>query len=64
MTREDAAAALERLGARVSGSVSKNTNYLVAGSDAGSKLEKARKLGVETLDEQAFRALIMPEGAA
>jgi NAD-dependent DNA ligase len=32
----------------------------VAGSDAGSKLEKARKLGVETLDEQAFRALIMP----
>jgi NAD-dependent DNA ligase len=35
----------------------------VAGSDAGSKLEKARKLGVETLDEQAFRALIMPEGA-
>jgi DNA ligase (NAD+) len=63
MTREEASAALERLGARVSGSVSKNTNYLVAGSDAGSKLEKARKLGVETLDEQAFRALIMPEGA-
>jgi DNA ligase (NAD+) len=60
MTREQASAALERLGARVSGSVSKSTNYLVAGSDSGSKLDKARKLGVETLDEEAFRALIMP----
>jgi DNA ligase (NAD+) len=59
MTRGDAEAALERLGARVSGSVSKKTTYLVAGSDAGSKLEKARQLGVETLDEEAFRALIM-----
>lgn len=59
MTREQAEAALERLGARVSGSVSKKTTYLVAGSDAGSKLEKASKLGVETLDEDAFRALIM-----
>jgi DNA ligase (NAD+) len=60
MTREEASEALERLGARVTGSVSRNTNYLVAGSDAGTKLEKARKLGVETLDEEAFRALIMP----
>jgi DNA ligase (NAD+) len=59
MTREDATAALERLGAKVSGSVSRKTNYLVAGADAGSKLEKARTLGVETLDEEAFRALIM-----
>jgi DNA ligase (NAD+) len=62
MTREQASAALERLGARVSGSVSKYTDYLVAGSEAGTKLEKARQLGVETLDEEAFRALIMPEG--
>ncbi|MFN7981038.1 MAG: BRCT domain-containing protein [Vicinamibacterales bacterium] len=59
MTREDAEAALERLGARVSGSVSKKTTFLVAGADAGSKLEKARGLGVETLDEAAFLALIM-----
>jgi DNA ligase (NAD+) len=59
MTREDATAALERLGARVSGSVSKKTSFVVVGEDAGSKLEKAQKLGVETLDEDAFRALIM-----
>jgi DNA ligase (NAD+) len=59
MSREQAAAALERLGAKVSGSVSRKTTYLVAGADAGSKLEKARELGVETLDEGAFLALIM-----
>jgi DNA ligase (NAD+) len=59
MTREQAQAALEQLGARVSGSVSKKTSYVVAGADAGSKLEKARQLGVETLDEDALQALIM-----
>ncbi len=59
MTREEATATLERLGARVAGSVSKKTTYVVAGSDAGTKLEKARKLGVETLDEERFRALII-----
>jgi len=59
MSREDAAAALERLGARVSGSVSRKTTALVAGAEAGSKLEKATKLGIEVLDEQAFLALIM-----
>jgi len=59
MTREQAQAALEALGARVAGSVSKKTSCLVAGSDAGSKLEKARQLGVETLDEEGFLALIM-----
>lgn len=59
MTREEAARALERLGARVSGSVSGKTSYVVAGADAGGKLEKARQLGVEVLDEDGFRALIM-----
>ena len=59
MSREDATAALEQLGARVSGSVSKKTSYLVFGADAGSKLDKARQLGVETLDEEKFLTLIM-----
>jgi DNA ligase (NAD+) len=61
MSREEATAALERLGAKVAGSVSKKTSYLIAGHDAGSKLEKARQLGVETLDEAAFLALIMEQ---
>jgi DNA ligase (NAD+) len=59
LTREQAREALERLGAKVTGSVSKKTSYVVAGADAGTKLEKARQLGVETLDEPAFLALIM-----
>jgi len=63
MSREQAQAALERLGARVAGSVSKKTTCLVAGADAGSKLEKAKQLGVETLDEQGFLALIMKHGS-
>ncbi len=59
MSREDASAAIERLGGRVSGSVSRKTTYLVAGSDAGSKLEKAQALGVETLNEAEFQKLII-----
>ncbi|HXW05433.1 MAG TPA: NAD-dependent DNA ligase LigA [Vicinamibacterales bacterium] len=62
MTREDAAAAIERLGGKVSGSVSRKTRYLVVGADAGSKLEKARELGVRVLTEDQFAALIMNEG--
>ena len=59
MTREEATAALERLGAKVSGSVSKNTSFLVAGADAGTKLEKAQKLGIAVKSEDDLRALIM-----
>lgn len=59
MSRDEATSALERLGAKVTGSVSKKTHYVVFGADAGSKLEKARQLGVETMDEDAFRELIM-----
>ena len=59
MSREQATDALEELGAKVSGSVSKKTTALIAGADGGSKLEKAQKLGVEVLDEAAFLTLIM-----
>jgi DNA ligase (NAD+) len=61
LSREEATEALERLGARVAKSVSKKTTFVVAGADAGTKLEKARQLGVETLDEQAFLTLIMKD---
>jgi DNA ligase (NAD+) len=58
MTREEATAALERLGAKVSGSVSKKTTAVVFGAEAGSKLEKAEKLGVERMDEAQFLAFL------
>ena len=54
LTREDATAKIEALGGKVSGSVSKKTDYVLAGDEAGSKLEKARKLGVRILDEKEF----------
>ena len=58
LTREEAKEKLEALGAKVSGSVSKKTDYVVAGVEAGSKLDKARELGVAVLDEQQFLALL------
>jgi DNA ligase (NAD+) len=58
MTREQAQEALEARGAKVSGSVSKKTGYLVAGSDAGSKLARARELNVPVLDERNFLELL------
>jgi DNA ligase (NAD+) len=54
MTREQAQAALEELGHKVTGSVSRRTDYLVAGEEAGSKLDKARALRVPVLDEPGF----------
>lgn len=57
-TREEAKARLESMGAKVSGSVSGKTTAVIAGSNAGSKLEKARQLGVTIMDEKAFIALV------
>src|SRR5437667_3753189 len=58
MTREEATEKIEALGGHVSGSVSKKTDYVVAGTEAGSKLEKAKDLGVRIIDETAFRKML------
>lgn len=57
MGRKEATELLENLGAKVAGSVSKNTDYVIFGEEAGSKLDKARALGVKTLDEESFLAI-------
>jgi DNA ligase (NAD+) len=57
LTREQATAQIESLGGKVSSSVSRKTDYVLAGADAGSKLEKARKLGVTVIDEAEFQHL-------
>ena len=59
LSRDQAKDMLEAAGAKVAGSVSKKTDYLLAGSDAGSKLDKARELSVAVIDENALRALFV-----
>jgi DNA ligase (NAD+) len=58
MTREEASQKIEALGGRVSGSVSKKTDYVLAGSEAGSKLDKAKELGVKIMDEAEFKKMV------
>ena len=58
MTRDEAKAAIQRLGGRVTASVSKKTDYVIVGTDPGSKYEEAKRLGIPTLDEDGFQALI------
>jgi len=58
LTRDEATEAIVQRGGKVSGSVSKKTDYVVAGAEAGSKLKKAEQLGVPILDEAAFLKLL------
>jgi DNA ligase (NAD+) len=58
MSREEATEAIQARGGKVTGSVSKKTDHLVAGAEAGSKLAKAESLGISVLDEAAFRNLL------
>ena len=58
MTREEAREALEARGHKVAASVSKKTDYVVAGAEAGAKLEKAKSLGVRVIDEAELRQIL------
>ncbi|MGC4062094.1 MAG: NAD-dependent DNA ligase LigA [Aquabacterium sp.] len=64
MGREDAKALIEEAGGKVSGSVSKKTHYVVAGAEAGSKLDKAQELGITVLDEAGLQTLLAQASAA
>jgi len=58
MTRQQAKEMIAAAGGKVSGSVSRNTDYVVAGESAGSKLARARELGIAIIDEVAFREML------
>ena len=58
MTRDEAKDKIQAAGGKVTGSVSKKTNFVVYGDNAGSKLTKAQKLGIETIDEDALQKLL------
>jgi DNA ligase (NAD+) len=58
MDRSDAEKSIKQRGGKVSGSVSKKTNYVLAGASPGSKLTKAEELGITILDEKQFRELL------
>ena len=62
MTRDEAKARLQALGAKVTGSVSAKTDYVVAGEEPGSKLDKAHALNVAVLDEREFLKLLGEDG--
>jgi len=61
LTRDEARKIIENAGGKVTGSVSRNTNYLVAGASPGSKLKRAQELGVDIIDEQTLKGLLIED---